>query len=123
MAQPPQPDEAGILLKVGAYIGTLVVGIIGTVISVLFKRVVDKHDAEIASIKSGIKEVIDKMHSKADKVELDRQRDHVGELFRQSREDKEEILGAIHSLSTTVVTELGKRPTRDEMALFQGKKR
>lgn len=110
-------------MQFGTYVATLAVGVIGTIISVLFKRVVDKHDQEISAIKTGIKEISVKLDSKADQVEMNRQRDNIAELFRQSRQDKDEILEAIGTLNTTVLTELGKRPTREELSLAQGRKR
>lgn len=110
------PDETGALLKFGGWVATGLIGAFSTLVTVLGKRIVDKHDEEIGAIKTGIKEVSEKLDSKADQAELSRQRDHIGQLFDRSREDKEEILGAIHSLSTTMLTEFGKRPTREELA-------
>lgn len=89
-------------------------------LSFLFQRVIRKHDEEIATIKKDIGEVEAKLGAKADNTELTRQRDHIEELFQQSRTDKEEILKAIHQLSNSIITGLGERPTRTEvMTLLQ----
>lgn len=62
-------------------------------------------------------------HFKALQREVDMHRGYFAKVFDQMREDKGEILGAIGALQnqtlqfqTTMATELGKRPTREELA-------
>lgn len=56
-----QPDDTGLFIKVGEYIAQITVAIVGTIIAVLFNRVVQKHDDEIKSIKDGLKGIGEKI--------------------------------------------------------------
>lgn len=91
------------------------------IIAALGGLVWKRHTQDMKEMKGGMQALAKEIETKASVYELNRQRDNISELYRTARHDKEEIIEAISALKETVLTELGKRPTRDE--IFQHRRK
>jgi len=100
-------DEIGFWTKVGGFFISIFAACFG----------VWKHTH------SRIDEIAHMITLKADSAEMDRQRDNISELFRlvnKGRDDVMELLrqqsDTLHQINVSLTSELGKRPTREELA-------
>lgn len=83
----PSPDEsAGLIAKYGGVVLGAAAAGISTVGGWLFKRVIAKHDEEIAGLNAGIKRVEAKVDSKVDQA-----------TWEQNRRESRENVIALHS--------------------------
>lgn len=103
----PGQDEVGFWTKVG--------GVILSFFTVCFG--VWKHTH------ARIDGIADELDGKASVDEMNRQRDNITEIFAQMKADRDQAMNllrqvsdSVHQVHTTLVAELGKRPTREELA-------
>lgn len=101
----PTPDD-GLLWKFGAYLVSGVTATIVALLSFLFKRVVAKHDEEVAKIEEGITEVKDKFN----RLELKLSTEFVPQIsYETNRRERRLAEDAIHEKIAATADDLHKK--------------